>query len=106
MASMGNRPIVVQRSAGGVVLRGTPPNQQVLVIITHSQTGESRWQLPKGWINPGEAPEATAVREVREETGIQAEVIAPLETIEYWFYDRDGGSRIHKFVSFYLMRYL
>ena len=45
---------------------------------------------------------------MREEAGIQAEVLAPLETIEYWYASKERGEpvRFHKYVHFYLMRYL
>ncbi|MBX3297558.1 MAG: NUDIX hydrolase [Acidobacteria bacterium] len=69
---------------------------------------EMRWQLPKGIIDPGETPEQAALREVREEAGIECELVEPIETIEYWFVDSRSGTqvRIHKFVHFYLMRYV
>ena len=89
-------------SAGGVAVRGADAAPEVALILTH----ERRWQLPKGWIESGEEPGAAAVREVREETGIDAEVVAPLDTIEYWFvskYDAEPA-RVHKRVQFFLLR--
>jgi len=67
-----------------------------------------RWQLPKGIIDAGETIEEAALREVREESGIVAELISPVETIEYWFVADRGGERVryHKFVHFFMMRYL
>lgn len=74
---------------------GTP---HLAMIATRKRT---RWGLPKGAAHKGESAEEAAVREVLEETGLEAEVIAPLETIEYFF--RAGDSLIHKFVDFFIM---
>ncbi len=66
-----------------------------------------RWQLPKGHVDRGESPEQTAVREAREETGLDAVIERPLESIGYWFVGTDeGGERVrfHKIVHFFLMR--
>jgi len=93
-----------ERSAGGVTFRVTGDDFEVALIRTH----EGRWQLPKGWIEDGEPPELAAVREVREEAGVVAEVVAPLGTIEYRFrstYDPEPV-RVHKFVQVFLLRYL
>ncbi len=62
--------------------------------------------LPKGWIDPGEKPADTALREVREETGLEAALIAKLLDIKY-SYVRLWGDRqkVFKVVSFYLLRY-
>ncbi len=62
-----------------------------------------RWSLAKGTPDPGETIEETALREVREETGLEVEIDAPLGSIEYWFAGRDPGVRFHKTVHFYLM---
>ncbi len=65
---------------------------------------KSRWGLPKGTVDEGEQPEQTAVREVLEETGLRAEVLIPLRSIEYYF--RAGAGLVHKNVDFFLMRYV
>ena len=62
--------------------------------------------LPKGLVDPGEKPEAAALREVREETGITASTMAKLTDIKYVYLRTWGdGQRVFKIVSFYLLRY-
>lgn len=63
--------------------------------------GRTRWGLPKGAVGEGETTEAAALREVREETGLEAEIVKLLDTIEYFF--RAGETLVHKRVDFYLM---
>ena len=63
--------------------------------------GRTRWGLPKGAVSQGETSEAAALREVQEETGLEADIIKPLNTIEYFF--RAGDTLIRKKVDFYLM---
>ena len=63
--------------------------------------GKTRWGLPKGAVSPGETSEAAALREVLEETGLRADIVKPLDTIEYFF--RAGDTLIKKRVDFYLM---
>ena len=94
-----------QVSAGGVAYRRD--GQPQVVIISVASREESRWQLPKGLVDPGETPEAAAIREVREEAGITTELVAPIETIEYWYVGQEAGQRIrfHKFVHFFLLAY-
>lgn len=92
-------------SAGGVVFRLRDDGGfDVALILTH----EGRWQLPKGWIEDGEQAERAAAREVREEAGVDAEMVGPLDTIEYWYTSRYGDqpARVHKLVHFFLLRYL
>ena len=93
-----------ETSAGGVVFRVGDGRFDVALIRTH----EARWQLPKGWIEAGETPEQTAVREVRGEAGVEGEVVGALDRIEYWYkstYDPEPA-RVHKFVHFFLLRYV
>ena len=93
-----------QVSAGGVAFRQIGTGHEI-VIISMNPTG--RWQLPKGLIDDGETPEAAALREVREEAGVETELLALVDKIDYWFVsDWDEiRRRIHKQVHFYLMRY-
>ena len=84
---------LLETSYGGVVVRGGE-----LLVIT--PTGKRVTGLPKGGANPGETPEQTAVREVREETGITARVREPLGDVRYWY--RRGGHRVFKTVRFFL----
>jgi 8-oxo-dGTP pyrophosphatase MutT (NUDIX family) len=63
--------------------------------------------LPKGLVDAGEKPQAAAVREVREETGIVAEPVTKLSDNKYVYVRTWGdGERVFKIVSFYLMRYV
>jgi 8-oxo-dGTP diphosphatase len=96
-----------QVSAGGVVYRQRDEDIEVALIAVEAKR-ELRWQLPKGLVGRDEEPETTALREVREETGLRAETVAPLETIDYWYYGKRGTGRVrfHKHVHFFLMRYL
>jgi len=94
-----------QLSAGGVVCRRNPAGQLEVVLIA-TQGGE-RWGLPKGLVEKGESLEETALREVREETGLEAEILERLEPIEYWFWWDEEGQKVryHKKVYFFLMAY-
>jgi 8-oxo-dGTP pyrophosphatase MutT (NUDIX family) len=98
-------PVREQVSAGGVVFRGEKGSFEAVIV---SVGGKSRWQLPKGLVEDGEKPEITAVREAREEAGVDSEVVQHLDTIEYWFAGLDAGERVrfHKRVHFYLLRYV
>jgi 8-oxo-dGTP pyrophosphatase MutT (NUDIX family) len=89
-------------SAGGVVvrnLRGRP----VLAAIRPAGKPEGTWALPKGLIAPGERAELTALREVAEETGVEATPIEKLGDIRYFY--TWAGERVFKVVSFFLFRY-
>lgn len=92
-------------SAGGVAFRVANDNAEIAVIRSNR---ESRWQLPKGMIDPGETEEQAAAREVREESGIECELLQKIDSIDYWYVDRWGDEpvRVHKYVHFYLMKYI
>jgi len=100
-------PTRTQISAGGVVFRRRDADSRVEVALI-SVGEKNRWQLPKGLVDAGEATEAAAVREAREETGLETELVAPVDKIEYWYYSTNRGQRVrfHKFVYFYLLRYV
>jgi 8-oxo-dGTP pyrophosphatase MutT (NUDIX family) len=87
-----------ERSYGGVVVR----DGEVLVITPAGRPTVRT--LPKGGTNAGESREATALREVREETGVVARVVERLGDVEYWY--RRGGLRVFKTVGFYLCDYV
>jgi len=111
--------MVREISAGGVVVRQAAEGWQVAVIEPQKEPsvpisgagGRKPVQkmllaLPKGLVDPGEKPEGTAVREVREETGLSVTPITKLGDIKY-VYVRSWGDkeRVFKIVSFYLLRY-
>ena len=108
--------MVREISAGGVVLReiaGTwhvaliePPRESQVTAKSPRKRTTAVLALPKGLVDPGEAPQATAVREVREETGIVAEIVTKLTDIKYLYVRNWGdGERVFKIVSFYLLCY-
>ncbi len=93
-----------QISAGGVAFRWKDSEPEMVIV---SVKPKLRWQLPKGIVDPGESPKETAVREVREEGGVETELLSLIETIEYWYRSVKNGKpvRYHKFVHFYLLEY-
>jgi 8-oxo-dGTP pyrophosphatase MutT (NUDIX family) len=91
-----------EASAGGVVYRMKPGGAEVVLAARRTRRGELAWGLPKGLIEPDEGAEETAVREVREETGIEADIEEDLGEISYFYVWE--GVRVKKSVRFYLMR--
>jgi 8-oxo-dGTP pyrophosphatase MutT (NUDIX family) len=88
-------------SAGGVVHRSV--NGHIEIVLVHRRH-PPLWALPKGTPDAGETLEETALRETREETGLQVTIEAPIRAISYVFVR--GRTRFHKSVHFYLMRAL
>jgi 8-oxo-dGTP pyrophosphatase MutT (NUDIX family) len=88
-------------SAGGVVVRTLAGRPHVAAVRPQGKP-PGTWVLPKGNIDSGEAPAETAVREVREETGLEARIVEKLGDVKY-VYTWDG-ERIFKIVSFFLLR--
>jgi len=94
-----------QISAGGVAFRWRDSEPEIAIVSVRPKL---RWQLPKGIVDPGESPQVTAVREVREEAGIETDMLKLIETIEYWYAGLERGIRVrfHKHVHFYLLEYI
>ena len=84
-------------AAGGVVIRRGEEGHEVVLAGR-----DGMWVLPKGTPDGQERIEQTAAREVREETGLDVRILAPLGTIEYWF--ALPRERVHKTVHFFLMQ--
>jgi 8-oxo-dGTP pyrophosphatase MutT (NUDIX family) len=108
-ASSGKSPLVREFSAGGLVVRPAGRDWELAVIEPRRDSpkkGKRTLALPKGNVDAGETPEQTAAREVREETGLDAEMAGKLGDVKY-FYIRTyaGGERVFKVVSFYLFHY-
>jgi 8-oxo-dGTP pyrophosphatase MutT (NUDIX family) len=89
-------------SAGGVLVR-TVRGRAMVAAIRPQGKPEGTWALPKGNLDPGESPAETAVREVKEETGVEGRLLEKLGDVRYT-YTRRGGPRVFKIVSFYLLR--
>jgi 8-oxo-dGTP pyrophosphatase MutT (NUDIX family) len=89
-------------SAGGVVVRRLR-GEWAFAAIRPGGKPVGVWALPKGQIGEGESGEATALREVEEETGVRGRSLGKLGDVRYWFNWR--GERIFKVVSFFLVRY-
>lgn len=91
-------PIEHPVSAGGVVYRRQGDDIQVVICWNRER---DTWGLPKGTPNPGESLEGCALREVREETGLETKIADKVGSIRYWF--AAGGVRYHKTVHHFLM---
>jgi 8-oxo-dGTP pyrophosphatase MutT (NUDIX family) len=89
-------------SAGGVLVRRLRGRWYVAAIRPAGKK-EGVWALPKGLVGPDEKPDATALREVAEETGAEGRLVEKLGDVRYVY--TWAGERIFKVVSFYLVRY-
>lgn len=92
-------------SAGGVVVRATADGPQCVVIVPSrpAASGAKVLALPKGHPDGDESAVEAALREVREETGVEAHLVERLGDVRYW-YQRDGR-RIVKVVAFFLLEH-
>ena len=94
-------------SAGGVLVRRLA-GRWMLAAIRPAGKPPGLWALPKGRIDEGETGEATALREVAEETGARGRSLGKLGDVKYvftWPPKPAAGERIFKVVSFFLVRY-
>jgi 8-oxo-dGTP pyrophosphatase MutT (NUDIX family) len=92
-------------SAGGVVVRPGPGGPEAIVIVPARRAagGARVLALPKGHPDGDETPEQAALREVREETGVEADVVGRLGEVRYWY--QRSGRRIAKEVAFFLLEH-
>jgi 8-oxo-dGTP pyrophosphatase MutT (NUDIX family) len=90
-------------SAGGVVFNA---EREIVVIVPtrRAADGSRVLALPKGHPDGDESAAEAALREVREEAGVDAEVVESLGEVKYWY--QRGGRRISKAVEFFLLRYV
>ncbi|MDA0301307.1 MAG: NUDIX hydrolase [Chloroflexi bacterium] len=86
-------------SAGGIVFRRAEEGVEIILV---GRTADRLWALPKGTPDPGETLEETALREVREETGLEVRIVDTVGQVEYW-YTAPDGNRLQKTVHYYLM---
>lgn len=92
---------VSEVSAGGLVLSKSNPD--LVALISHrNRGGGADWVIPKGHVEHGEQLEVTAIREVYEETGLQAQIMEKIGEISYSF--KVGPKRIKKTVHHFLLR--
>lgn len=82
--------VSVIRAAGGVVCRKSRSGETEIAVIHRPAYDD--WTLPKGKVEPQETPEACAIREVREETGLRCELVRPLGCTAY--VDRRGRDKV------------
>lgn len=94
-------PVNEETSAGGLVVDRLPSPTQVLLISRYDRRNRLIWSFPKGHVEFGESNQMAALREVREETGIDAQIVDQLGVIDFSFTADDR--RIHKTVHHFLM---
>jgi|SRR3990167_5618249 len=99
-------------SAGGIVYKksqDTRNKKQIILWLVRrprpnpEYRGNLGWSFPKGWIDEGEKSEEAALREVREEGGVEAKIIKKLPTIKTFF--RDKGELVLKFITYFVMEW-
>jgi 8-oxo-dGTP pyrophosphatase MutT (NUDIX family) len=95
--------VIREFSAGGLVIRTMRGKPYLATVLVKNGSVHA---LPKGHIEKGEKGADAALREVREETGLEAELVEKLGDVKYWYVRKwDDGERVFKVVSFFLFRY-
>lgn len=99
------RPPAIKKriSSGGVIFRKDNGAVDVALVLVK---GKKTWCLPKGLINKDEEEADAALREVREETGLNGEIVKKIGQISYWFDLKDEMVKVNKTVHFYLIRFI
>ncbi|MCL5024443.1 MAG: NUDIX hydrolase [Nitrospirae bacterium] len=96
--------IRTQVSSGGVIFRKVEGDDLEIALVA-VKDGKV-WSLPKGIVEKGEEAQQTAVREVREETGLSGKIMDKIGDISYWYYIKDDNAKCRKTVHFYLLEYV
>ncbi|MBI4847994.1 MAG: NUDIX hydrolase [Nitrospirae bacterium] len=102
---MREKPPTIRRqiSSGGVIFREIDKHIEVaLVSIKDRKT----WCIPKGIIDKDEDPPAAALREVREESGLEGKILEKIGHISYWYFLKEEMVKVHKTVHFFLLKYV
>jgi len=86
-----------------VIIAEPVPRSRIALVARRSPRGSLQWTLPKGTQEEGETLTDTALREAREESGLEVALIGELATIDYWFVWAPEQTRYHKFVHYFLM---
>lgn len=98
---------ISEHSAGGVVYRcfATRHAPRAILWLICKHSGYHKWTLPKGIVEEGEKPEKTAIREVKEETGVTAKILKKIiPDVRYTYTKND--ILVNKRVEFFLMEYV
>lgn len=96
--------IKTQVSSGGVIFRKSK-SRDVEIALIAVKDGKV-WSLPKGLVEKGEEASETALREVREETGLSGRIVKRIGDITYWYYLKEDKAKCKKTVHFFLLEYL
>ena len=97
---------VIEISSGGVIFKRKDNSFEVALV---SKKKGKIWCLPKGHIEEGESLKETAIREVKEETGLRGEIVNKVDDIIYWYSNKDKKGeliKIFKRVYFFLLKYV